>query len=173
MRGTLLLHSPRTIRSIHLMLFSAIRQDLSKRMINATLLDGDIENRVANSTILVVLLTKDALRQKEVILAMTAARHYYKQLSRVLLVRKICQDICTAQVHCLEINDGNSFPAFISSQWTCAVQKFYSSFSVHDASSCVFPSSSEQPEYLVDLFSEKAITFLSCTDFPSFYYSRL
>ncbi len=45
-----------------------------------------MENRVANSTVLIGVLTKDAVNQKELVFAMTAAKHYYKSVSQVILV---------------------------------------------------------------------------------------
>ncbi len=46
-----------------------------------------IEQRVANSSGLIVLLTKDCLKKREVLFPLQCAKHYYKeQISRVFLV---------------------------------------------------------------------------------------
>ncbi len=58
-------------------------QDLDQNQFDPTI----TEMRVANSTVLVVLLTKNCLKQNEVVFAMTAADRYYNQVvSRVVLV---------------------------------------------------------------------------------------
>ncbi len=60
-------------------------QDLDQNQFDPTI----TEMRVANSTVLVVLLTKNCLKQNEVVFAMTAADRYYNQVvSRVILVSK-------------------------------------------------------------------------------------
>jgi hypothetical protein len=40
---------------------------------------------------------------------------------------------------------------------------------VHDAGSCFFPGYDEQPPHLSPVFSEKAITYLSCKKISSFF----
>ncbi len=69
-----------------------LAQELDAKEFNPTL----IEERVANSTVLVVLLTKNCLKQKEVVFPMTAAYvHYGKVVSRVILVSSPRGDIFT------------------------------------------------------------------------------
>ncbi len=61
----------------------SLAQDLDAKEFNPTLM----EQRVANSTVLIVLLTQNALKQKEVVFPMTAAYTYYNKVaSRVILV---------------------------------------------------------------------------------------
>ncbi len=54
----------------------------------------ETERRVANSSVLVVLITNDSVAQPEVVFALLAAQHYYEILSQIILVFRTCILIC-------------------------------------------------------------------------------
>jgi len=59
-----------------------------------------MEKRIACSTCLIVLLTTDCLRQLEVIFAMSVAKRYYKEISRVILVHDAGNCLFPAYADC-------------------------------------------------------------------------